>query len=51
MYCLGLLQFSTAIIVLKILLRQLGLVEEFGTGWARLLGAWGAIGDGTAGQR
>ena len=49
MYGLGLLDFPTAIIVLKILLRQLSCIYEFGADWARLL-VNRVIGDGATSQ-
>ena len=49
MYGLGLLDFSIATIVLKILLRQLSCIYKFGSVWARLL-VTGAVRDGTTSQ-
>lgn len=49
MYGLGLLDFLTATIVLKILLRQLSCIYEFGSVRARLL-ATRAVGDWTTSQ-
>ena len=49
MYGLGLLDLPTAIIVLKILLRQLSCIYEFGSVRARLL-VTRAVGDWTTGQ-
>ena len=49
MYGLGLLDFPIAIIVLKILLRQLSCIYEFGAVRARLL-VTRAVGDGATSQ-